>query len=92
MLFILLKSSIFVNLITYLYNLCMKLLVREQIKTLLVQENIKLKELALMITEKTGKNCAPNVLSRKLSRGTLSYNETLMIAELLGYKINFVKE
>lgn len=69
----------------------MKLLIREQIKTLLAQEGIMLKELAAMISEKTGKNCAPNVLSRKLTRGTLSYNDTLMIAELLGYKIYFKK-
>lgn len=69
----------------------MKLLVREQIKTLLAQEGVMLKELAAMITERTGKNCAPNVLSRKLSHGTLSYNETVMIAELLGYEISFNK-
>ncbi len=69
----------------------MKLLVREQIKTLLAQEGILLKDLAAMISERTGKNCAPNVLSRKLTRGTLSYNETLMIAELLGYEISFNK-
>ncbi len=70
----------------------MKLLVKEQIKTLLAQEGIKLKELAAMVTEKTGKNCAPNVLSRKLTRGTLTYNDTLMIAELLGYEISFNKK
>ncbi|MBE7702918.1 MAG: LLM class flavin-dependent oxidoreductase [Cyanobacteria bacterium SIG28] len=70
----------------------MKLLVREQIKTLLAQEGVKLKDLAAMITSETGKNCAPNVLSRKLTRGTLSYNETLMIAELLGYDIIFQKK
>ncbi|MBQ4115702.1 hypothetical protein IJD34_09910 [bacterium] len=70
----------------------MKLLAREQVKTLLAQENVKLKELALMLSEVTGKNCAPNVLSRKLTRGTLSYNETLMIAELLGYEIAFIKK
>lgn len=92
MLFILVKSSIFVNFVPKKYNKSMKLLVREQIKTLLAQESIKLKDLASMISEQTGKNCAPNVLSRKLSRGTLSYNETLMIAELLGYEITFVKK
>ena len=69
----------------------MKLQVKEQIKTLLAQEGILLKDLAAMISERTGKNCAPNVLSRKLTRGTLSYNETLMIAELLGYEISFNK-
>ena len=60
----------------------MKLLVKEQIKTLLAQENIKLKELAEMIAQKTGDNCSANSLSQKLRRGTLSYNETLLIAEL----------
>ncbi len=70
----------------------MKLQVREQIKALLAQENIKLKELAVMITEKTGKKCMPDSLSQKLRRGTLSYNETLEIAELLDYEIRFVKK
>lgn len=70
----------------------MKLQVKEQIKTLLVQENIKLKELATMITEKTGKKCAPDSLSHKLRRGSLTYNETLLIAELLGYEITFIKK
>lgn len=70
----------------------MKLEVREQIKTLLAQENIKMKELAVMISEKTGKKCAPDSLSQKLRRGSLSYNETLLIAEILGYRIDFVKE
>lgn len=70
----------------------MKLQVREQIKALLAQENIKLKELAVMITEKTGKKCMPDSLSQKLRRGTLSYNETLEIAELLDYEIKFIKK
>ena len=70
----------------------MKLQVKEQIKTLLAQENIKLKELASMVTEKTQKKCTPDSLSQKLRKGTLTYNETLMIAELLGYKIEFIKE
>ncbi len=74
-----------------MYNKFMKLRVREQIKTLLLQEGIYLKDLAQMISEKTGKYCAPNCLSRKLTRGTLSYNDTLMIAELLGYEISFNK-
>lgn len=69
----------------------MNLLAREQIKSLLAQENVMLKELALLISEHTGKNCAPNVLSRKLSKGTLSYNEAVIIAELLGYEISFNK-
>ena len=70
----------------------MKLQVREQIKTLLVQENIKLKELAVMIAEKTNKNCSSDSLSHKLSRGTMPYNEVVMIADILGYEIKFEKK
>lgn len=70
----------------------MRLLIKEQVKTLLAQEDIKLKELAEMISEKTGNVCSANSLSQKLRRGTLSYNEALLIAEILGYRIEFVKE
>ena len=69
----------------------MKLLVKEQIKTLLAQEGIKLKELAKMIEYKMGKKCAPNALSQKLGRGTMTYNEVINIAELLGYQVKFEK-
>lgn len=70
----------------------MKLLVKEQIKTLLAQEGLMLKELAEILSQKTGKKCTPDSLSQKLRRGSLTYNETLLIAELLGYRIEFVKE
>lgn len=70
----------------------MKLQVKEQIKTLLAQEDVKLKELAKMISEKTGVSYSPDSISHKLRRGTLTYNETLLIAEILGYKIKFVKD
>lgn len=69
----------------------MKLFVKEQIKTLLAQEGLKIKELAFIIEEKTGKKCSANSLSQKLSRETLTYNETIVIADLLGYDIVFIK-
>lgn len=74
------------------YNKSMKLYVKEQIKTLLAQEGLKIKDLAAIIETKTRKKCSANSLSQKLGRETLTYNETLMIAELLGYKIKFVKD
>lgn len=70
----------------------MKIQVREQIKTLLAQENIKMKELASKMQEKTGKNYSLQNLSHRLKRGTVTYNEVLIIAEILGYRINFEKE
>ncbi len=49
-------------------------------------------ELAVKISEKLGKQISLSSLSRKISLGTLRYNETEAIAEILGYKIKFVKE
>lgn len=70
----------------------MKMLVREQIKALLAQENLKMKELALKMQEKTDKSYSLQNLSHRLKRGTVTYNEVLLISEILGYKIKFEKE
>lgn len=64
----------------------------KQIKFLLLKEDISLTKLAELLTEKTGKNYCKSGLSRKLNAGTLRYNEALVIANLLGYKIEFIKE
>jgi len=69
----------------------MEMQVREQVKTLLSQENVKMKELAARLEETTGRNYSLQNLSHRLSRGTLYYNEVLKIAQLLGYKIKFEK-
>ncbi len=60
-----------------------------QIKTLLAQRAVKLKDLAQLLTERTGKPYTPNGLTHKLSRGSITYNEVLQIADILGYKIRF---
>ncbi len=70
----------------------MRLKVREQVKTLLSQEGIKQKELVLMLTKKTGKTYTQTSFAQKLSRGTLSYNEVMTIAEILGYNVQYIKE
>ncbi len=67
----------------------MKMLVREQIKALLAQENMKMKDLAEKMQEKTGKNYSLQNLSHRLKRGTVSFNEVLEISEILGYNITF---
>lgn len=68
----------------------MKIYAREQVKTLLAQKNLKLKDLAVKLTELSGKQYTSNALSHKLSRGSISYNEVLLISEILGYDIQFV--
>lgn len=64
---------------------------REQVKILLVKENMSLTKLAEKMTELTGKKYTQQGLSNKLSRETLRYSEIFQIAKILGYKINFEK-
>lgn len=69
----------------------MKLKLREQIKTLLSQEGLKIKDLATILSNARGKSCSANSITSKLGRGTMTYNEVLFIADLLGYDIKFEK-
>lgn len=69
----------------------MQMLVREQVKTLLAQEGIKMKDLAIKMEEISGRTYSLQNLSHRLRRGTLTYNEMLLIADILGYEISFKK-
>ena len=70
----------------------MRLKVREQVKTLLSQEGIKQKELITLLNKNSDKKYTQTSFAQKLSRGTLSYNEVMTIAEILGYDVQYVKE
>lgn len=62
---------------------------KEQIKSMLALRDITLKNLAGLISERTGKDCSYGALSKRINRGTIDYNEVLFIAELLNFKIHF---
>lgn len=68
----------------------MKLEPKEQIKTLLAQKAIKQKDLASKMSEMTGGNYNSKTFSAKLNRESFTYKEMLLIAEILGYDIQFV--
>ena len=70
----------------------MQMLVREQVKTLLAQEGIKMKDLAIKMEEISGRTYSLQNLSHRLRRGTLTYNEMLLIADIFGYEISFNKQ
>ncbi|OGI01153.1 MAG: hypothetical protein A2Y25_08970 [Candidatus Melainabacteria bacterium GWF2_37_15] len=65
--------------------------VRERIKALLAQENITMKELARLLSEKTGNKYSLQSISHRMLRGTLSFNEVEIITEILGYEIEIKK-
>jgi hypothetical protein len=67
----------------------MELQAREQIKSLLAQRGKTMKELAQELSLRLNKTYLPDSLSHKLRRGSISYNEMLIIFDILGYKLIF---
>ena len=68
----------------------MSIKAREQIKSLLAMKNIKMTELCKLLSERLNKSYSLTNLSNKLARGTITYNEVVLIAEILKYDIKFV--
>jgi len=70
----------------------MKLNAKELVKLLLTKEAQTQKELVEILNKKTDKKYTQGGLSRKLSQGTITYNEVSNIIEVLGYDIELVKK
>lgn len=66
--------------------------VREDIKTIIVQENWTIAEIGKEMTKITGKNYSGSNLSQKLSRKTLKYEEAKLIGQILNYELKFIKK
>lgn len=62
---------------------------KEQIKSLIALKGMNLTQLANLLTTKTGKKYTLDSLSKKLNRGTIPYNEVMMIADILGFKVSY---
>ena len=69
----------------------MKLSASEQIRLLLKREKYKQKELALALTEITGKKYTQGSLSQKMIRNSITHDEFIVIADILGYDVNVCK-
>ncbi len=60
---------------------------REFVKILLAKECITLKKLAQLATENSNKKYTLDGLSRKMSTGTIRFDDVEFFAKLLGYEI-----
>ena len=61
---------------------------KEIIKLMLSREGMKQKDMAEILTKKTGKRYTAGSLSQKINRRTISYDEVILIADILGYDLN----
>ena len=65
---------------------------KRDIKSLMAKRGYTLEKLAQELNEKFDAKESKNNLSNKLSRGSLRFIEAKRIAEVLGYKIEFVQK
>ena len=65
--------------------------VREHVKLLLAKEAVTMKSIAEKMKDRTGYPYNLKVLSDKLARKTLKYEEFKLITDILGYDIELKK-
>ena len=63
--------------------------VKEQVKMLLIERDVKMKDLVKALADKYGVSASESNFSGKLSRGSLTYNEMLEVCDILDYDIEF---
>ena len=61
----------------------------EQIKSLIALKGITMVQLCEIVSKTINKNYSSSSLSQKLKRGSIPYNEVMMIANILGYKVSY---
>ncbi len=65
--------------------------IRNDIKYFMAREAVTFKQLASLMTEKTGKKYTINSISGKLIRESITLKEALQILDILGYHIEVKK-
>ena len=67
----------------------MTIKLKEQIKILLLERNMKMKDLAQALQIKLDKPFSATNLSARLKRESLTYREIIAVCEILNYQIEF---
>ncbi|MBO6256776.1 hypothetical protein J6N69_01900 [bacterium] len=62
---------------------------KEQIKALTALKGLNITKLADILTSATGRKYTLNSLSKRINRGSITYNEVMQIADLLDFDVNF---
>ena len=66
--------------------------IMNDLKKVLLDVNISLTELAEALSKKLGKRYSMQNLSNKLRNETITHREMLVIADILGYHLQFIRK
>lgn len=67
-------------------------IVRREIKSIIAKAGWTLTDIVDELNKRNSTNNTLQNLSNKLSKGTLRYKEALEIAEIIGYKLQWIKK
>ncbi len=65
---------------------------RDKIKSFIALNGIYIKDLAVLMTEKSGKNFTEDSLGGKIRRESLTFKEAEIMADVLGYNLTFTRK
>ena len=65
---------------------------KNEIRSYMVKKGYSVQKVVELINQKYGRNDSGQNLTNKLHRGTLRYKEALEIADVIGYRIEWVEK
>ncbi|MCD3223983.1 LLM class flavin-dependent oxidoreductase [Clostridium botulinum] len=65
--------------------------IKHDIKSLIIKEGFTITQVAQKINEKNNTEYSVQNLVKKINNETIRYSEVLEIAEIIGYKIKWIK-
>lgn len=66
--------------------------VKNDIKSIIVKEGFTITQVAQTLNEKNNTEYTMQNLAKKINNETIRYSEVLQLAEILGYKIEWIKK
>lgn len=65
---------------------------RDKIKAFIALNGMYIKDLAVLMSKKSGKNYTEDSLGGKIRRESLTFKEAELMADVLGYNITFTRK
>ena len=66
--------------------------INEDLRIIMLKECLTIKALAKKAKEFSNRKITADGISQKLNKGTMKYDEAQFLADVMGYKIEFVKK
>ena len=66
--------------------------VKDRLKSFIALNGMYIKDLAKLMTDNSGKLFTEDSLGGKIRRESITFKEVILLADVLGYEVNFTKK